>query len=259
MSNNYTLGRGKARFSKFLTGTKNPEGFRYIGNTPEFNLSIDAEELRHFNSDEGVREQDDSVTLESNRTGSLITDNISPENMALFFFGDAMALTQPLVASSTETLTSILAGMTYFLGMSDTNVTGFRGIDPTGFAVATTVGATALVAGTDYEVDYDTGMITFLSGSTIATAGVDIDVTYAVAASTRERVISGNSPIEGALSFKSHNPKGTDAHIYMPWVKLSPSGDYSLKGDEWQQIPLSIEILKRTGMEAIYRDGNPAY
>jgi hypothetical protein len=45
----------------------------------------------------------------------------------------------------------------------------------------------------------------------------------------------------------------------LPYVKLSPNGDYALKGDEWQQIPLSIEVLKASGKEAIYRDGVPAY
>ena len=41
----------------------------------------------------------------------------------------------------------------------------------------------------------------------------------------------------------------------MPYVKISPNGDYALKGDEWQQIPFNIEILKKTGFEALYSDG----
>ena len=111
--NNYTLGRGKVYFSRFKTGTQTPEGFRYIGNTPEFNLNIEQDTLDHYNSDEGIREKDDSVPLEVNRTGSLITDNIDPENVALFFFGSASALTQATVASDTEILTGIKAGHSY--------------------------------------------------------------------------------------------------------------------------------------------------
>ncbi len=39
-ANNQTLGRGKVYFSKFKTDTYTPEGYRYLGNTPSFNLSI---------------------------------------------------------------------------------------------------------------------------------------------------------------------------------------------------------------------------
>ena len=96
-NNNYTLGRGKVNLARFKDGTQEPDGFRYIGNTPEFNLSIELEELDHFSSDEGIREKDDSVPLEVNRTGSMITDNVSPENVALFFFGSYDKVTQAAV------------------------------------------------------------------------------------------------------------------------------------------------------------------
>ena len=259
--NNYTLGRGKVYFSRFKTGTQTPDGFRYLGNTPEFNLNIEQDTLDHYNSDEGIREKDDSVPLEVNRSGSLITDNIDPENVALFFFGSATALTQAVVASAEEVLTDIKKGHAYKLGITPSNPAGYFGINPTGFAVDTTAGAggTPLVAGTDYAMDFDTGVITFLDTSVLATNGADIAVTYAVAASTRTRVISGSDPVEGALMFVTKNPKGTDCTYFLPYVKLSPNGDYALKGDEWQQIPLSVEVLKPTNAEAIYRDGVPAY
>lgn len=254
---NYTLGRGKVYFSRFKSGTKIPEGFRYLGNTPEMSLNIEQDTLDHYNSDEGIKEKDDSVPLEVNRTGSLITDNIDPENVALFFFGSATALTQAVVASATETLEGIKADHSYKLGITTSNPAGYFGIDATGFAVSD--GTDPLVADTDYTVDLDTGVITFLEGSALAVDGADIEVTYAVAGSTRSRVISGSDPVEGTMMFVTKNPKGTDCVYLLPYIKLSPNGDYALKGDEWQQIPLSIEVLKDTGKEAIYRDGLPAY
>lgn len=259
MANNYTLGRGKVHFSRFLPGTNTPEGFRYIGNTPEVNLTIESEELDHYSSDEGIREKDDSVALEVNRTGSLITDNISADNVALFFFGEKLTVTQAAVPSDTETLTGIKAGHSYMLGQSDSNPTGYRGIDPTGFAVAVSPGGTALVEDTDYEMDFDNGILTFLEGSALAVDDEDIDVTYAVLGSTRERVISGSTPVEGAMMYVTKNPKGADAVFYFPYVKVTPNGDYALKGDEWQQIPMSLEVLKLANREAIYRDGTPVY
>lgn len=254
----YTLGRGKVYLARYLAGAAE-SAFRYIGNTPELNLTIESETLDHYSSDEGIREKDDSVPLEVNRTGSLITDNINPENVALFFFGESSTVAQSLVSSATETFTSIKAGHAYKLGVSPSNPTGYMGINQTGFAVAVNPASTALVETTDYIMDFDTGFIHFVEGSTVAVNGEDIDVTYAVAASTRARVVSGSEPVEAALRYITQNPKGPDAVFYMPYIKLTPNGDFALKGDEWQQLPLSMEILKPTVGEAIYRDGKPAY
>ena len=61
------------------------------------------------------------------------------------------------------------------------------------------------------------------------------------------------------MMYVTKNPKGEDCTYYLPYVKITPNGDYALKGDEWQQIPLSLEVLKLEGREAIYRDNLPAY
>jgi len=257
MANNYTLGRGQVHFARFQTGTTVPDGFFYIGNTPEFSLTIESETLDHYSSDEGIREKDDSVPLEVNRTGSMTTDNINPRNVALFFFGSESTLTQAAVASDTETLTGIKAGHSYKLGASPSNPDGYMGIDESGFAVEVSPAGTALVVDVDYTMDFDNGILTFLEGSLLAVDAEDIDVTYAVLGSSRERVISGSEPVEGAMMYVTKNPKGTDAVFFMPYVKITPNGDYALKGDEWQQIPLSLEILKPISGEAIYRDGKP--
>ena len=254
---NYTLGRGKVYISRYVNGVADG-AYRYIGNTPEFSLNIESETLDHYSSDEGIREKDDSVPLEVNRTGSMTTDNIDPGNVALFFFGSESTVAQASVASSTETLTGIEAGHSYKLGVTASNPAGYFGIDETGFAVAVAPGGTALVEDEDYTIDYDNGMIHFIDTSTVAVDGEDIEVTYAVAASSRSRVISGSEPVECAIRYVTKNPKGDNCQFFFPYVKLTPNGDYALKGDEWQQIPLSMEILKPTGAEAIYRDGKPA-
>lgn len=375
---NYTLGRGKIHFSRFKTGTQTPAGFFYIGNTPEFNLTIESETLDHFSSDEGIREKDDSVPLEVTRTGSLITDNIDPKNVALFFFGEESTVTQVTSAAQNETFEDVKAGHGYKLGISSSNPTGFFGISQTGFnvslagatlvaasgtltfsgtgadgdtitiggktytlratpsapndvdiggtATATadnlvaaimagagagtaygsgtvrhpdvsaanasgTVTVTALVTGTagnsiatsengssasfgaatltggtgvsyvegtDYTMNYDVGLLSLVEGGAITT-GTDIEVDYVVAGHTRDRVISGSEPVEGAMMYVAFNPKGKNYDYYLPYVKITPNGDYALKGDEWQQIPFTIEALKPDNGEAIYMDGRAVY
>lgn len=383
-TNNYTLGRGKVHFSRFVPGSFTPEGFRYIGNTPEFSLNIESEELDHYNSDEGIREKDDSVSLEVNRTGSLITDNIHPKNVALFFFGQDSVVAQAPVSPQSLQIEDVVAGYSYKIGATPTNPTGYFGIDPSGFTAyvgasapvaatgtvtfsgvgeandTVTVGGvtytlvaavtqpnhvliggsatdtaanlvaainagagsgtaygtgtvanphvtasnaagvvtvtaitpgtvgnsialaedgtdiavsgatltggtgTGLVIGTtdvdgvDAVVNYDSGIITFREAGSVE-SGDDVTITFGVRGSTRDRVISGSQPVEGAMMYVTKNPKGSDSTFFFPYVKIMPNGDYALKGDEWQQIPLSLEILKREGVEAIYRDGNPVY
>ena len=259
MANNYTLGRGKVHFARFLPGTNTPDGFFYIGNTPEFSLTIESQTLDHYSSDAGIREKDDSVPLEVNRTGSLTTDNIDPKNVALFFFGASAPVIQAVVAAAPEILLSIKQGHGYKLGTSAGNPAGAFGINATGLVVETSPGAVALVQGTDYTIDLDAGIITFTPGSLVAVDGAGISVTYAIRASSRTRVISGSEPVEGAMMYVTRNPKGEDCTFYLPYVKITPNGDYALKGDEWQTIPLSLEILKLEGVEAIYRDGKPVY
>lgn len=259
VTNNYTLGRGEVHVARYVAGAATP-GFRYIGNTPEFNLNIESETLDHYNSDRGIREKDDSVPLQVNRTGSLVTDNIDPRNVALFFFGDESTYTQAMVAINTgtpEELEVTELGQSFKLGVTGANPAGYFGITVAGFAI--TDGTDPLVSGTDYTMDFDTGILTLLDTSALAVVGATLEVTYAVSGSTRSRVISGSAPVECAIRYVTKNPKGTDSVFFFPYVKLTPNGDYALKGDEWQQLPLAMEILKPTVGEAIYRDGLPVY
>jgi hypothetical protein len=252
---NYTLGRGKVFFSRFKTGTQIPMGYRYIGNTPEFSLTISSENLDHFSSDEGIKEKDDSVPLSVSRTGKMTTDNINVDNVAMFFFGESTPITQAAVASADYVAENVLVGMSYRLGVTAQNPVGLRGFDLDGLTVKK--GTTALVAGTDYEFNAETGFLTILEGGDVED-GDDVTVNGKILSSTQTRVISGSSPVEGALMYVANNPKGENIDYILPYVKITPDGDYALKGDEWQKIPFNIEALKPAdGGEAIYAAGRP--
>jgi len=149
---NYTLGRGKLFFSRFLPGTKTPAGFGYVGNTPEFSLTIDPQMLEHYSSDEGIREKDDSMVLEIARSASWTTDDIQQSNLSVFFLGDEETYGQTLVASHMETLSDVLAGKTYKLGATEANPVGYMGINPAGVSVVTG-GDTLVGGGVDYTLD----------------------------------------------------------------------------------------------------------
>ncbi len=277
---NYTLGRGEVHFARFVGETQNPAGDTYIGNTPELSLTIEQEVLDHFSSDHGIREKDESIALQVNRTGSFTTDNVVPHNIALFFFGSESTVTEA-GGEHNELIENVEQGKYYQLGFSDARPAGAKGFigdddDDSNSAGAYTVsqfnesnsldnvndsnsGVVGVwVAGTDFTFDAELGRIYIVPGGSIAD-GASIYFQGTIKASTYTRVISGSQPVEGAMRFVAFNPNGDDIDYYFPWVKVSPNGDYALKSDEWQTIPFNIEILKRSDREAIYADGRPAY
>lgn len=250
MADVLTYGRGEVYFAQFKPGTQIPLGERYLGNTPAFALTVDAQSLDHFNSDRGVKVKDRSVTTQVDYKGSMETDNIDQPNVALFFFGTADVLTTAALAGQTETFTGVSPGLFYQLGVSASRPVGVRKVT----TVVVTVSGTAKTLGTDYLVDLDLGRVTPLVGGTIAEAS-EMVVTYAIAASTRNRVVSGGTPIEGALRFVSQNPEGDKKDVFVPWVKLRPNGDFALKGDDWLKIQFNIDIQRKAPLEAVYVDG----
>lgn len=258
MANNLTLGRGELWFARFKPGTRDPEGERYIGNSPEFSATIESETLDHFDSDHGINEKDESITTQTNRSGALVTDNIDPDNVALFFLGETNAFTVAAATVTDEAINGVIPGLTYQLGMSETNPTGARTIDPAkAFKVTDDAGTpNEFTEGTDYKINRDLGRLEIVSGGGI-NAGTNLKVSYDTKTTTRDRIISGSEAVAGALRYIAHNPVGKNFDWYMPYVKLSPNGDYNLKGEEWQQIPFSVEILKKSPLEAIYIDGRP--
>lgn len=268
IQNNYTLGRGEVFFARFIDDDKTPGGERYVGNTPELSLTIEQEVLDHFSSDHGIREKDESIALQVNRTGTMSTDNVNTENVALFFFGSAATVVEAGGVITDELVPDVQQGLHYQLGVSANRPAGAKGlagqtddsnsegVDP--IVVAATSNSADYVEGTDYTVDYELGRLFIIEGGGIVN-GTDLHVTYVIKASTYSRVISGSQPVEGAMRFIAFNPTGDDIDYYFPWVKVSPNGDYALKSDEWQTIPYNIEVLKRSDREAIYADGRPAF
>lgn len=251
-SKNYTLGRGEIYFDRFAAGTEVGEGLRYFGNTPEFGVTIETEKLDHFNADAGVRELDDSVDLEVTRTGALTADHIDMETLALFFFGSTSTQVQDTDPVVDEVIGEVKQGRYYQIGATSANPTGVRKVT----SVTVDAEAVLVTVTTDYILDADLGLLYIVPGGGIED-GDEVTVSYTPGAYSRDRVISGSTAVEGAIKFVAVNPKGDNIDYYLPKVKISPNGDYQMKGEEWQTIPLNIEILKKTGLEAIYADGRP--
>lgn len=239
---NYTYGRYRVYFDRFAAGTKVGTGQRYLGNTPELSMTSDSENLDHFDADNGIRIKDDSMLLELNRSGSFVTDHISPENLAMFFLGTSAPLTQVAATAQPFNIAAAKPNHRYQIGASPTTPAGVRGIsnvtvtsDPTG---------TTYVEGLDFTVNLENGGLVILSSGSIV-ADTPLIVTFDIAATSYTRVVTAdNAEIYGAMFLESRNPKGEKMDYFIPYCSIRPDGDFALKGDDWQQLPFSFEILK---------------
>lgn len=254
---NYVLGRGKVYFDRFAAGTKNKTGERFFGNVPEITYNTESEVLDHFASTSGIRQKDDQAILEITRTLSFVADDITIENMALFFLADSSSQVQASAVGEVSTYATVVEGYYYQLGVETGNPTGVRNVS--NVVVEPAAGGTPYVLTTDYTVDAALGRIYIVPGGGIIEAN-GIEVTYDVAAATRDQVITaGNTLIEGCLRYISDNPKGEQRDLFLPYVQLRPNGDFSLIGDEWMQLPFTGEVLVLDdNTAAAYIDGRPA-
>lgn len=260
---NYTLGRGRVFFDRFtpaqiaagITASTQGEGERYFGNTTEFNMTSEEEVLDHFSSEGGIRVKDDSVSLQLDRTGTLTTDHIDAANLALLFLSDGATTASQSSATGATYVVTVNQGRFYQIGVTTGNPSGVRLVSNVAVGKGASF-ATSVTASGNFEVDEALGRIYILPGSADIPDGTEIQITYDVAAATREQVISKSQSIYGALRFVSDNPKGTNRDYYMPYCKLSPNGDYNLKGDDWQTMSFTFEVLqKASNIQGVYIDG----
>lgn len=254
-SRNLSLTRGRLYFAEYKPGTQVPGAERFIGNCSEVTVNSETETLDHFASTHGVRIKDDSVILENTRSGSIVTDDMSDDNVSVYSLGVAEEISVASATAQVETFTEVVPGDSFQLGTTTLMPTGVRKVTVASVTDGADVSPTTYVAGTDYVVDADRGRVTILEGGAID-ADSDIEVTWANAAYTIRRVTAGSTEKEGALRWISANPKGPQRDYFFPDVKLAPNGDLSLvSGEDWATLPLAIEVLEKEGLAPWYADG----
>lgn len=237
---NYVVGRGKLYFTSFITGTKTlVGGARYLGNSPELSLSQSEEKLDHYSSDYGIKVKDASVSLQNDMSGSFSLDDISAENLALFFRGSVGAA---VIAGGAGTTTAdAVLGSYVQLGLTAGNPIGARNVSA---VVVTKLPATVVAMAGNYEVDAVTGRVFILENAANIVDGDDLSIAFTAAAGTEEVIISAGTTIEGRMEFIAANAAGENRDYIWPYVQVSPDGDFSLKGDEWQTMSFTLEVLK---------------
>lgn len=258
----YTLGRGKIYIAPFKDGTKNPDGFRYIGNTPTVSITATPTDLVHFDSDHGIKQPDETILLQLERAISFESDNINYANLAMMMIGTPSEITTSAATVSAEHIDAVHVDRYYQLGATPDLPQGIRGIDfiTSGVLATVTNDAGTPVSydeGPDFTVNQATGQIYVVDGGAI-TEGTNLRVTYKTLAQTTTQVVSGEEEFEGALQYVEDNPTGENIIHLFPFVRISPDGEYALKGDTWQSIKFKGGVLiADDNTAAWYMNGAP--
>lgn len=254
-TNEYQIPRGRVFFDPFdING--NRTGERYLGNCPGFTISVETEKAEHYSSETGLRQKDQTIVLQVNRTAEVTCDNMSAANVALFLSGEESVVSQGSASVANEAI-AVIPGRYYQLGISETDPQGARSVSAV--VVTDVAGTTSYAAGTDYELDADLGRLHILAGGTIGTATIHVD--YTKAAKTWQRIVTGaDSELRGALRVVSDNASGANRDFAFPLVTLTPNGELPViaDGTEFATVGFGVEILKPANAEAMYIDGRPA-
>lgn len=249
----YTLGRGIVRLASLTAaGLPDADGFRDLGNAPEFNITVSAEDVRHQSSRTQLKFTDKRCTVSQEVGISFILDEMNFQNLADYFSGTTETYDNPHDVAWVGHENSIVAASVkvgnwyqlfddngvrvYDLGAADL-VYSFE-VDPSG--------TPAVLDATDYDVDEAMGLIRLKSGGTNTladgdTIGFEI-TTGATAAQDLSQVNAlTKADVVGALLFVQINAcdAGNKSEYLFHRVSLTSDGDLPLIGDEIQQASFS--------------------
>lgn len=243
---NFEFGRGKVYIALESDGFTNP-AYRYLGQTPGFEITMTPERIDLKSSDGPSRETIASVVIENEATGTMACNNVSQENLALFFVGENEEITQSSGAFSV-TIANIKQGFSYFLSESNDDLDSLRDVSA--------VAISGAVEGVDYTVDEALGLITIIKGSSEIAEGSTKTVTGNKSAKTWTRTNSSDRGEERCrLKFVADNASGENRLLILPLVSLAPSGAYQPQSeDAFVSLDFEFTILK-SGLERIIIDG----
>lgn len=244
------LGRGEVYFEPFLDGTRIGDGERYIGNTTAFQLSRTVNRLERFTAYKGQQVEREGCVLSETHSIQFITDNISIENVGLWFGEETSETTFPGANVVSETF-KVRQNRFYQLGKTY-QALGTRYVEN----LTVRIDGTDIPATGNWDVDKAFGRLQILSGAPLIPNGSNIVVLFEWRTVRTETVNSHTRDLFGALRFIATNPTGPKRNYFFPCVRLNPRGSIDLKGDEWQQMPFDAKAMRLTPTtEQVYLDG----
>lgn len=256
---NIVVGAGYIYFDEF-DANGNPQGERYLAETPGFSLAIASETLEDYTSDGATAEKHVDVPTRTVRDSKLTLKDMSLENFALFVIGTVSTITTTAGAVTADPINGgqgVKQGHWYQVGVdAATRPTGVR--DITGLVIKE--GATPQTLTTDYIAHLETGRIYIVPGGGIAD-GTILTADFNEQNRSWSQVASNDlGAKKGALRYVAGNTTGENRDVYLTSTVLKPDGEVQFKSrDTVQQMGFSLSVQKPSdSREAVYVNGRAA-
>lgn len=260
----YNLGRGIIRLAALgADGLPDANGFRDLGNAPEFTLSVTVEDLRHQSSREQLKFTDKRFVISQEAGISFQLDEINFQNLALFVSGTTSTYDNPHDTTWATTSLSVISTavkLGNWYELFDDGTAGSHGtarvynLDATGVVYAFEEDPTGtpvtLAEGVDFELDKQMGLVRFLPTSILVVDGNTVGWRISTGATTPQDLDQVNAlktaEVTGALVFISINAgdAGQKTEFRFHKVSLSSDGDFAMIGDE-------VTVMNFTGVAEV--------
>jgi hypothetical protein len=244
----YTLGRGIVRLASLTAaGLPDADGFRDLGNAPEFGITVSAEDVRHQSSRTQLKFTDKRCTVSQEVGVTFILDEMNYDNLADYFSGDTEVFTNThdtaWVGHEIAIVGAAIKMGNWYQLKSDAGDRIYD-LQASGlvysFEEDPATAAVLLAEGVDYELDHEMGLVRFLPASILVTDGDTVGWEIGTAASAGQDLDQVNAltqaDVTGALLFIQTNAcdQGNKSEYLFHKVSLSSDGDLPLIGDEIQ-------------------------
>lgn len=251
-TDDYNLGRGCLFFST-LGSDDLPDGngYRDLGNAPEFNVTIETEELEHQSSRNGLKITDKRFVVSQTVNLSFTLDEANFQNLALFFSGSTETFTNvhdTAWAAHENSIVSSSIVLNRWYDLHDDGAYPGHGTNRVyDLGAASLVysfeddpgGTPAVLDTTDYTIDEVMGRVFFKAGGTNTLAnGDEIGFAITTGAAAGNDLDQVNAlqvdSVTGALKFIAENPGDDDNQTEYQFHKatIAATGDFQLISDE---------------------------
>lgn len=233
------IGRGELYFDQFAAGALKGEGELYLGNTPGFTVSRTVEEVERFTSYGGQQIQIDSLITREVHSAKIITDNISMENIALWFGSETDKTGQVAIGDITESI-QVRKGRWYQLGTT-VEPFGIRHVEPD---ITILKNGSTFDSAANLLMDRVEGRFYVMDEAPNVIDGDTLTVTFQWRQSFTVDVVEDSAEVLGALRYISKNPVGPVISYFFPYVRLKPASQIDFKADDWQDFSFDVDIRK---------------
>lgn len=246
-TDNLVLGRGRLYFERFADSTYVGRGESYFGNSTAFSVTPNKTTQDITGSVGGRLVRLETVTISETFDGEFTTDNMSMANLSIWFGAKSAGIATG--EGIVTTVVKVNRGYHYQVGVTASNPIGRR--DFASLTVSKTGSPEPLPEG-NVDVSLEDGRVyvrpnapNLVDGDQVTIVGVALDAGESI-------VIPSGASVVGALRFVGETIAGKRQNLYVPLADLTTAADFTLKGDQWQELRFKVSARKRMGHDLYY-------